>query len=140
MNTSNNAQSLVFPSNEFYSPVKGKTVSVFGETLCHSRQALPLARTHSSRKYLSPKHFDWRTFHRPKTVQILDRLELEKACIDAEDECFNTEWSPGTLLKNTRMNTSKHGCPAPSRSDVPTSDSGKSFIFNISDRLQPRRY
>ena len=28
-----------------------------------------------------------------KTVQIMDRLEIEKPCIDAEDEGYNTEWS-----------------------------------------------
>jgi len=28
-----------------------------------------------------------------KTVQKLDTLEIAKPCIDAEDECFNTEWS-----------------------------------------------
>ncbi len=28
-----------------------------------------------------------------KTVQIMDTLELEKPCIDPEDECYNTEWS-----------------------------------------------
>ncbi|HGJ5856390.1 putative selenate reductase subunit YgfK [Arsenophonus nasoniae] len=35
-----------------------------------------------------------------KTVQILDQLEIDKPCIDAEDECFNTEWSTEfTLIK-----------------------------------------
>lgn len=28
-----------------------------------------------------------------KTVQILDQLAIEKPCIDATDECYNTEWS-----------------------------------------------
>lgn len=28
-----------------------------------------------------------------KTVQIIDTLEIEKPCIDAVDEAFNTEWS-----------------------------------------------
>ena len=35
-----------------------------------------------------------------KTVQILDELEIEKPCIDARDEGYNTEWSSEfTLLK-----------------------------------------
>jgi len=39
-------------------------------------------------------------FFELKTVQILDTLEVEKPCIDAEDECFNTEWSTEfTLVK-----------------------------------------
>lgn len=61
--------------------------------------ALPLARTRNSRKILSLRLTGGR-FIELKTVQILDRLELEKPCIDAEDECFNTEWSTEfTLLK-----------------------------------------
>ncbi|MFP4267058.1 MAG: putative selenate reductase subunit YgfK [Spirochaetaceae bacterium] len=28
-----------------------------------------------------------------KTVQKLDNLEIDKPCIDARDECYNTEWS-----------------------------------------------
>jgi putative selenate reductase len=32
-------------------------------------------------------------FFELKTVQIMDTLEIEKPCIDAEDEGFNTEWS-----------------------------------------------
>lgn len=35
-----------------------------------------------------------------KTVQIMDRLEIEKPCIDARDEGYNVEWSTEyTLLK-----------------------------------------
>ncbi|STH69781.1 pyridine nucleotide-disulfide oxidoreductase [Escherichia coli] len=40
------------PEQQFYSPVKGKTVSVFGEPV-PLPSALPLARTRSSRKILS---------------------------------------------------------------------------------------
>ncbi|TVQ40851.1 MAG: putative selenate reductase subunit YgfK [Spirochaetaceae bacterium] len=32
-------------------------------------------------------------FFELKTVQILDSLEIEKPCIDAADEAYNTEWS-----------------------------------------------
>lgn len=40
------------PEQQFYSPVKGKAVSVFGET-CAPPSALPLARTRNLRKTLS---------------------------------------------------------------------------------------
>ncbi len=33
-----------------------------------------------------------------KTVQKLDRLTVEKPCIDAADECYNTEWSTELTL------------------------------------------
>lgn len=41
------------PEQQFYSPVKGKSVSVFGET-CATPSAQPPDRTHSSRKTSSP--------------------------------------------------------------------------------------
>lgn len=41
------------PEQQFYSPVKGKTVSVFGET-CATPVGLPLARTRNLRKTSSP--------------------------------------------------------------------------------------
>ena len=34
-----------------------------------------------------------------KTVQKLDKLEIEKPCIDARDECYNTEWSTEFTLE-----------------------------------------
>ncbi len=38
-------------------------------------------------------------FFELKTVQIMDTLEIEKPCIDAEDEGFNTEWSTEFTLE-----------------------------------------
>ncbi|MFH2032099.1 MAG: putative selenate reductase subunit YgfK [Bacteroidota bacterium] len=32
-------------------------------------------------------------FFELKTVQIMDELEISKPCIDAQDECYNIEWS-----------------------------------------------
>ena len=34
-----------------------------------------------------------------KTVQIMDRLEIAKPCIDASDECYNVEWSTEFTLE-----------------------------------------
>lgn len=97
------------PEQQFYSPVKVKLLASSVKPV-PLPSALPLARTRNSRKILSLLA-DWRTLHRTKTVQILDRLELEKPCIDAEDECFNTEWSTEFTLLKARMNTSKPGLP-----------------------------
>lgn len=36
-----------------------------------------------------------------KTVQILDRLEIAKPCIDARDHAFNTEWSTELTLEQS---------------------------------------
>lgn len=98
------------PEQQFYSPVKGKTVSVFGETC-----ATPVGPAAGPHTQLAQNIVtSWLTggrFIELKTVQILDRLELEKPCIDAEDECFNTEWSPNLPCLKPGMNTSKPGLP-----------------------------
>ncbi len=72
------------PEQQFYSPVKGKTVSVFGETC-----ATPVGPAAGPHTQLAQNIVtSWLTggrFIELKTVQILYRLELEKPCIDAED-------------------------------------------------------
>lgn len=53
------------PEQQFYSPVKGKTVSVFGETCATPVGPAAGPHTQLAQKYC---HFlaDWRTFHRTK--------------------------------------------------------------------------
>jgi len=87
------------PQAQFYSPARQQQVQVFGETC-----ATPVGPAAGPHTQLAQNIITaWLTggrFIELKTVQILDRLELEKPCIDAEDECFNTEWSTEfTLLK-----------------------------------------
>lgn len=70
-----------------------------------------------------------------KTVQILDELELEKPCIDAQDECFNTEWSTEFTLPKAHDEYLKawfalHLLEA--IFDPRTKGEAKSFIFNMS--------
>lgn len=68
-------------------------------------------------------------------MQILDRLELEKPCIDAEDECFNTEWSTEfTLLKAwDEYLKAWFALHLLEQLLQPSgSETGKSFIFNMS--------
>lgn len=40
-------------------------------------------------------------FFELKTVQVLDNLEIEKPCIDAEDEGYNVEWSQELSLQES---------------------------------------
>lgn len=120
------------PEQQFYSPVKGKTVSVFGETC-----ATPVGPAAGPHTQLAQNIVtSWLTggrFIELKTVQILDRLELEKPCIDAEDECFNTEWSTEfTLLKAWDEYLKAWFALHLLEAMFQPSDSGKSFIFNMS--------
>ncbi|MCP6744860.1 putative selenate reductase subunit YgfK, partial [Klebsiella pneumoniae] len=65
----------------------------------------------------------------------LDRLELEKPCIDAEDECFNTEWSTEFTLKKAADEYLKAWFILHLLEEIfplTPMKGGKSFIFNMS--------
>ncbi|MFD1804302.1 putative selenate reductase subunit YgfK [Mixta tenebrionis] len=85
------------PESEFYVRHPERQITLFGET-CDTALG-PAAGPHTQ---LAPNIIvAWLTggsFIELKTVQILDRLELEKPCIDASDEAFNTEWSTELTL------------------------------------------
>ena len=70
-----------------------------------------------------------------KTVQILDKLEIEKPCIDAADEGYNTEWSTELALEEawreyTRAWIALHIIEG--LFGMKPADEPRSFIFNMS--------
>ena len=70
-----------------------------------------------------------------KTVQILDALEIEKPCIDAADEGYNTEWSTELTLEEAWEEYAKGWVLLhliEELFDFRTSDAERSFIFNMS--------
>jgi putative selenate reductase len=78
--------------NQFYRKGDDRLIKVFGET-CETPVG-PAAGPHT--QLAQNIVASWLTggrFIELKTVQIMDRLEIAKPCIDAEDECYNTEWS-----------------------------------------------
>lgn len=122
------------PEQQFYIPVTSRRLSVFGESC-----ATPIGPAAGPHTQLAQNIItSWLTggrFIELKTVQILDRLELEKPCIDAEDECFNTEWSTEfTLLKAWDEYLKAWFILHLLEEIFPftPSKSGKSFIFNMS--------
>lgn len=86
------------PEKQFYRKDDNKKITVFNET-----SETPIGPAAGPHTQLAQNIVTaWLTggrFIELKTVQILDRLELDKPCIDAEDECFNTEWSTEFTLK-----------------------------------------
>ncbi|WP_061325004.1 putative selenate reductase subunit YgfK [Serratia rubidaea] len=86
------------PESQFYRKGDNKSIVVFDE-----RCETPIGPAAGPHTQLAQNIVTaWLTggrFIELKTVQILDRLELEKPCIDAEDECFNTEWSTEFTLE-----------------------------------------
>lgn len=122
------------PEQQFYSAHAPHKVSVFGETC-----ATPIGPAAGPHTQLAQNIItSWLTggrFIELKTVQILDRLELEKPCIDAEDECFNTEWSTEfTLLKAWDEYLKAWFILHLLEEILPLTPvkNGKSFIFNMS--------
>lgn len=78
--------------NQFYRKADDRLIKVFGE-ICETPVG-PAAGPHT--QLAQNIVTSWLTggrFIELKTVQIMDRLEIAKPCIDAEDECYNTEWS-----------------------------------------------
>ncbi|WP_413701812.1 hypothetical protein ACLKMH_09885 [Psychromonas sp. KJ10-10] len=70
-----------------------------------------------------------------KTAQIMDTLEIAKPCIDAEDECYNTEWSSEFTLPKAFDEYLKAWFVLHLLESLLTPQktvSGKSFIFNMS--------
>ncbi|EDU0501901.1 putative selenate reductase subunit YgfK [Salmonella enterica subsp. salamae] len=122
------------PEQQFYSLQTGHPLQVFDEHC-----ATPLGPAAGPHTQLAQNIITaWLTggrFIELKTVQILDRLELEKPCIDAEDECFNTEWSTEFTLKKAWDEYLKAWFVLHLLEQVfPLTpiNGGKSFIFNMS--------
>lgn len=122
------------PEQQFYSPANQRWVSVFGESC-----ATPIGPAAGPHTQLAQNIITaWLTggrFIELKTVQILDRLELDKPCIDAEDECFNTEWSTEFTLQKAWDEYLKAWFILHLLEEVfpfTPAKNGKSFIFNMS--------
>ena len=73
-----------------------------------------------------------------KTVQILDSLEIEKPCIDAADEGYNTEWSTELSLDKAWQEYARAWIALHLIEELwglggsRTGSDGRSFIFNMS--------
>lgn len=98
------------PEQQFYSPVKGKTVSVFGETC-----ATPVGPAAGPHTQLAQNIVtSWLTggrFIELKTVQILDRLELESPVSMPKTSALTPNGLPNLPCLKPGMNTSKPGLP-----------------------------
>ncbi len=84
--------------DQFFKKINSDNLEIFGE---RSETPLgPAAGPHTQlTQNIIASYLTGGRFLELKTVQILDTLEVPKPCIDAEDECFNTEWSTEFTLK-----------------------------------------
>jgi len=80
------------PENKFLHINQSKSFQIFDE-MC-SAPIGPAAGPHTQlAQNIIAAYLTGARFFELKTVQILDTLDIEKPCIDAEDETYNTEWS-----------------------------------------------
>ena len=93
-----NTQSSIFGirKEKFYRNDSGTYVEVFGEQL--ATPIGPAAGPHSQlTQNIVAAYLAGARFFEVKTVQIMDGEDLRKCiarpCINAEDECYNVEWS-----------------------------------------------
>jgi len=123
---------------EFFRKESGKAIEVFGEEC-----AVPLGPAAGPHTQLAQNiitsYLAGGRFIELKTVQKLDRLEIEKPCIDAADEAYNTEWSTEYTLEKAYDEYLKAWVVLHLLEELLALSSGalnsgsrRSFIFNMS--------
>ncbi|WP_034917771.1 putative selenate reductase subunit YgfK [Erwinia sp. 9145] len=122
------------PEEHFYHRNPARQLSLFGET-CDTAVG-PAAGPHTQlAQNIIVAWLTGGSFIELKTVQILDRLEIEKPCIDASDEAFNTEWSTEFTLTKAWDEYLKAWMVLHLLEELYTprrQGQGRSFIFNMS--------
>ncbi len=80
------------PENKFFKKSNNTSISIFDE---HCETPIgPAAGPHTQlTQNIIASYLCGARFFELKTVQIKDDLDIEKPCIEAEDEGYNTEWS-----------------------------------------------
>lgn len=122
------------PKKQFYHSSHNKKIKVFAETCETAIGSAAGPHTQLTQNIITTWLVGGR-FMELKTVQIMDRLEIEKPCIDAEDECFNTEWSTEFTLKKAYDEYLKAWFILYLLEEIfdpRTEGEDKSFIFNMS--------
>ncbi len=120
------------PEDQFYIPNNSNTV-LFDEHL--SSPLGPAAGPHTQMaQNIISAYLTGSRFFELKTVQIMDNLEIDKPCIDAQDEGYNVEWSQELTLEQSFDEYLKawfvlHLFDRLFNSNL---DGKKNFIFNMS--------
>ena len=88
------------PNVDFLSLKNKSSFSIFGEQI--DFPIGPAAGPHTQlAQNIIASYLAGGRFFELKTVQIKDDLQIDKPCIDAQDECYNVEWSQELKLEES---------------------------------------
>lgn len=122
------------PEGSWYRKADKRTLEVCGER-CETVLG-PAAGPHTQlASNVLSSYLTGSRFIELKTVQILDALEIDKPCIDAGDEGYNTEWSTELALDEAWVEYARAWILLhliEKLFDLKVSSEERSFIFNMS--------
>ena len=119
------------PAQQFYKNENGNKIAVWGEQ--SETPVGPAAGPHTQlAQNIVTSWLAGGRFMELKTAQIMDTLEIAKPCIDAEDECFNTEWSSEFTLPKVFDEYLKAWFALHLLEALFSNAESKFFIFNMS--------
>ena len=121
------------PSVDFLSQKSNSSFQLFGEQLDLPIGPAAGPHTQLSQNIIS-SYLAGGRFFELKTVQIKDDLQIDKPCIDAQDECYNVEWSQELKLEESFDEYLKAWMILHLLKQLlyPDSNSPRGFIFNMS--------
>ncbi|KAA3616929.1 MAG: putative selenate reductase subunit YgfK [Calditrichaeota bacterium] len=120
-------------SSQFFRKQNKQILSIFDEQI--ETPVGPAAGPHTQlSQNIITAYLVGSRFFELKTVQKLDQLEINKPCIDAQDECYNIEWSQELRLEESYDEYLKAWILIHLLKDIfdLCGNSDKSFVFNMS--------
>ncbi|NWF91098.1 MAG: putative selenate reductase subunit YgfK [Ignavibacteriaceae bacterium] len=121
------------PTIDLFSPKTNSFFQLFGEQL--DSPIGPAAGPHTQlAQNIIAAYLSRGRFFELKTVQVKDDLQIDKPCIDAQDECYNVEWSQELKLDESFDEYLKAWMILHLLKILfyPHSNSHRGFIFNMS--------
>ena len=119
------------PENKFFNTNSSNSFYVFDEKC--ATPIGPAAGPHTQlAQNIIAAYLTGARFFELKTVQIIDTLEIEKPCIDAEDEAYNTEWSSEFTVPKAYDEYLKSWVLLHYIQHLVFKNSNRDFIFNMS--------